>query len=141
MVEPIDRKYIDDDVVYKTLFQQSEDDTISRQATIDEWKNDFKGYVNELDIPRDDYNGIMAYIDEMPSARAEPRWIPVEDKERLPRDGQRVLITDEDGEIEVACIVDYSDIGEDIEWWSHDYPCHPIAWSELPKPYERSEDE
>lgn len=32
MTEPIDRKYIDDDVVYKMLFQQPEDDTISRQA-------------------------------------------------------------------------------------------------------------
>jgi len=44
-------------------------DLISRQAAIDEWKNDFKGYVNALDIPRDDYNGIMAYIDEVPSAQ------------------------------------------------------------------------
>ena len=35
MDEPIDRKYIDDDVVYKTLFQQPEDDTISRQTAID----------------------------------------------------------------------------------------------------------
>lgn len=36
---------------------------------IDEWKNDFKGYVNALNIPRDDYNGIMAYIDELPSTQ------------------------------------------------------------------------
>ena len=47
------------------------DDLISRQAAIDEWKNDFKGYVNALNIPRDDYNGIMAYIDELPSAQPE----------------------------------------------------------------------
>ena len=48
------------------------DDTISRQAAIaaiDKWKNDFKGYVNALNIPRDDYNGIMEYIDELPSAQ------------------------------------------------------------------------
>lgn len=44
------------------------DDLISRQASIDEWKNDFKGYVNALNIPRDDYKGIMEYIDELPSA-------------------------------------------------------------------------
>ena len=49
------------------------DDTIRRQTAIDEWKNDFKGYVNELDIPRDDYNGIMAYIDEVPSAQSEQK--------------------------------------------------------------------
>ena len=39
---------------------------------ISRWKNDFKGYVNALNIPRDDYNGIMAYIDELPSAQSEP---------------------------------------------------------------------
>ena len=32
--------------------------------TIEEWAKDFKSYVNELDIPRDDYKGIMEYIDE-----------------------------------------------------------------------------
>lgn len=47
------------------------DDLISRQAAIEEWKNDFKGYVNALNIPRDDYNGIMEYIDELPSAQPE----------------------------------------------------------------------
>ncbi len=47
-------------------------DLIERQAAIDEWKNDFKGYVNALDLPRDDYKGIMAYIDEAPSAKPEP---------------------------------------------------------------------
>ena len=50
-------------------------DLISRQAAIDEWKNDFKGYVNALDIPRDDYNGIMAYIDEVPSAQPDGEYI------------------------------------------------------------------
>lgn len=38
---------------------------------IDEWKNDFKGYIDALDIPRDDYNGIMEYIDEVPSAQPD----------------------------------------------------------------------
>lgn len=54
-------------------------DLISRQAAIDEWKNDFRGYVNALDLPRDDYNGIMEYIDELPSVEVEPvkkgKWI------------------------------------------------------------------
>ena len=44
-------------------------DCISRQAAIDEWKNDFKGYINALNMPKDDYNGIMEYIDEFPSAQ------------------------------------------------------------------------
>ena len=57
--------------------EQSED-CISSQATVDEWKKDFKGYVNALNIPRDDYNGIMAYIDELPSVISQTkrgRWI------------------------------------------------------------------
>ena len=44
---------------------------INSQDAIDEWRNDFKEYVNTLDIPRDDYNGIMAYIDELPSVQPE----------------------------------------------------------------------
>lgn len=45
------------------------DDLVSRQAAIDAWKADFKGYVDCLDLLRDDYNGIMEYIDETPSAQ------------------------------------------------------------------------
>ena len=47
------------------------DDTISRQGAIEAWKNDFKGYINALDMPKDDYNGIMEYIDEVPSTQPE----------------------------------------------------------------------
>ena len=32
--------------------------------TIEEWAKDFKSYVCWLDMPRDDYNGIMKYIDD-----------------------------------------------------------------------------
>lgn len=32
--------------------------------TIKEWREDFKSYINELDIPKDDYNGIIEYIDD-----------------------------------------------------------------------------
>ena len=35
---------------------------------LEEWKNDFKGFINELSIPKDDYNGIMEYIDEVPNS-------------------------------------------------------------------------
>lgn len=48
---------------------ESSQDCVSRQAAIDAWKDDFKGYVNSLNIPRDDYNGIMEYIDELPFAQ------------------------------------------------------------------------
>ena len=46
-------------------------DLIERQTAIEAWKNDFKGYINALDMPKDDYDGIMAYIDELPSAQPE----------------------------------------------------------------------
>ncbi len=32
--------------------------------TINEWAKDFKSYINALDMPRDDYKGIMEYIDD-----------------------------------------------------------------------------
>ena len=32
--------------------------------TVNEWAEDFKSFVNELQMPRDDYNGIMEYIDD-----------------------------------------------------------------------------
>lgn len=32
--------------------------------TVSEWKEDFKSFINELQLLRDDYNGIMLYIDE-----------------------------------------------------------------------------
>lgn len=42
-------------------------DPIERREALDEWKNDFKGYINALNMPRDDYNGIIEYINELPS--------------------------------------------------------------------------
>ncbi len=33
--------------------------------TIEEWAKDFKSYVNELQMFRDDYKGIMEYIDDV----------------------------------------------------------------------------
>ncbi|MBP5197949.1 MAG: hypothetical protein J6033_02740 [Lachnospiraceae bacterium] len=47
--------------VFQTMNQQE-------HKSLVEWKEDFKGFVECLDIPRDDYKGIMAYIDEVPSA-------------------------------------------------------------------------
>ena len=59
---------------------------IHRQAPIDEWKNDFKRYVNALNIPRDDYNGIMEYIDELPPTQPKMANITVPIVVNLPDD-------------------------------------------------------
>ena len=41
------------------------------QKVLSDWKKDFKEYINSLDIPRDDYNGIIQYIDEVSSSQIE----------------------------------------------------------------------
>ena len=67
------------------------------KQSIAEWQKDFREYINMLNIPRDDYNGLMEYIDEVPFAQqcmtatsntmvSETVKIPVMDgtTERLP---------------------------------------------------------
>ena len=52
-------------------------DLISKNQSLTKWKEDFKDFVEGLDMPRDDYKGIMEYIDEVPSAepRKKGKWI------------------------------------------------------------------
>ena len=38
---------------------------------ISKWKREFKGYVDSLNIARDDWKGIIEYIDELPSVQPE----------------------------------------------------------------------
>ena len=45
---------------------------------ISKWKKEFREYVDSLDIARDDWKGIIEYIDELPSVQSEPKtghWI------------------------------------------------------------------
>lgn len=44
-----------------------------QEQSIAEWQKDFREYINTLNIPRDDYRGIMEYIDEVPFAEIEPK--------------------------------------------------------------------
>jgi hypothetical protein len=39
-----------------------------------EWEKDFKEYINALSMPRDDYKGIMEYIDELPVTFIQPEY-------------------------------------------------------------------
>lgn len=46
--------------------------------SISEWKKEFREYVDSLDITRDDWKGIIEYIDELPSIQPERKkgeWI------------------------------------------------------------------
>lgn len=49
--------------------------------TIEEWTKDFKSYVNWLDMPRDDYKGIMKYIDDAVALLKEQEAVPVIQRE------------------------------------------------------------
>ena len=50
--------------------------------TVDEWAKDFRSFINELQMPRDDYRGIMEYIDDALALLKAHGWISV--KDRLP---------------------------------------------------------
>ena len=53
------------------------EDAPSAQPTqsIAEWQKDFREYINMLNIPRDDYKGIMEYINDVPPAQQKiGRW-------------------------------------------------------------------
>ena len=59
------------DMAIKALEQQPCENKII------EWKKDFKGFINALSMPRDDYKGIMEFIDELPvtSKSKTGQWI------------------------------------------------------------------
>lgn len=128
-------------------------------TVIEKWKNDFKGFISELSMPKDDYNGIMEYIDEVPN---EPKWIPV--SERLPDNTDPVNITwvNHDPESYYADIKDkpFTATGHycNGRWWWYSVTCQDyldeyghwdidamdeaievVAWMPLPKPYEPQE--
>ena len=82
------------------------------EQSIAEWQKDFREYINMLNIPRDDYNGIMEYIDDLPSA--EPKIIHCKDcrnrgEDECPMRHVERIEWEEDGYIEVDDIVhDYT---------------------------------
>lgn len=39
--------------------------------SLQNWQNDFKEYINSFNLSRDDYRGIMDYIDDVQSAESE----------------------------------------------------------------------
>ena len=95
--------------------------------TLSEWKDDFKGFVKSLSMPRDDYKGIMEYIDEVP----EPHWIQV--TERLPKKDGSYLVSGKwwSGKESVGdCEFSVED-GYFQTAWNFDV----LAWRELPEPY------
>ncbi len=94
--------------------------------TLSEWKNDFKGFVKSLSMPRDDYKGIMEYIDDVP----ESQWIPV--TERSPDNSRNVLITSKGGVSMAWYNGSYFEKGASTH---HRKMKTVTAWCELPEAY------
>ena len=59
--------------------------------TDNEWAKDFKAFVDEVQMQRDDYKGIMEYIDEgCALLKEQPKWISTNDA--MPEVNKPVLI-------------------------------------------------
>lgn len=101
--------------------------------TIQEWKNDFKDFINELNLPRDDYREIMMYIDGVP----EQEWIPC--SERLPEDDAEVFVYLFDCQSPyIAWVTDSCWFTEEFQVEKENYP---KAWMPLPEPYKERQEE
>lgn len=98
------------------------------EERIVEWKKDFKEYVNLLTMPRDDYNGIMEYIDELPSVTPKAEWIPV--SERLPEHKGDYLVT-----FKLLFTYPVEVCYFDGQAWDKGQYDAVLAWMPLPEPY------
>lgn len=102
------------------------DDLISRQAAIDELRDYLVKDVQFGDELTAGYNdGIdmaIATISKISSAQPEQHWTPC--SERLPEDGQQVLIQMLFGKMSV------------IKFCATGLTAHIVAWMPLPAPYE-----
>ena len=82
------------------------------------------------------------WVEVQPSVEAEPvrQWIPC--SEQLPEEDTDVLITDEDGDIDIAHY-EYNSWSEDpiVEWWNYEYQTYAVAWMPLPEPYKGGQDD
>ena len=69
----------------------------------------------------------------------EQRWIPV--TERLPEHEKYVLVTDSDGDVEIASMeFIWEGDNEGYAWWLHDIGHIEVtAWMPLPSPYKEKE--
>ena len=87
--------------------------------TIEEWAKDFKSYVNELQMPNDDYKGIMSYIDDAllllkEQEEVEGHWIPIESPTGVEAFGVREMTV-----MNVRCSVCGSE--EDVSFTGYKY--------------------
>lgn len=105
-------------------------DLISRQKAINTVNAMFK--VCDTNSLEDFRDLMIAALADLPPVR---QWIPC--SEQLPEEDTDVLITDEDGDIDIAHY-EYNSWSEDpiVEWWNYEYKTYAVAWMPLIEPYE-----
>lgn len=106
-------------------------DLISKQAVIDRINKQREHLRPDIDtrdfIANYAYKICIEFIERMPSAQPEQRWIPV--TERLPDKDGLYLVTTSKGQVQIHV---FSHNGNSEECWMR---CNK-AWMPLPKPYE-----
>lgn len=102
---------------------------VQPEQSIAKWQKDFREYINMLNIPRDDYNGIMEYINELPSAN---QWISC--SEMLPNDDGNYIVTLSYTEGFKFSFVDIDNFSVYEHRWDV-YGSEVVAWMPIPQPW------
>lgn len=107
------------------------------------FKQDYEGFGKEDDdyirekLVLDSYcKGVEDVLKILENMKQEPKWIPVSEKQ--PEESDNYLVTNEDGDVEMAYFAHPKDYaiskGEWREIWYED---DVIAWMPLPKSYKK----
>ena len=109
-----------------------------KERSFDEMVAYFNHRVSEMDIAQDYKMELLGMVTALgyKHEKTEQRWIPC--SERLPEDGENVLVTYKTTEKIHPC--QYHDDGSRNPWYSYIDQCRAymnvvLAWMPLPKPY------
>ena len=116
--ETNETKHRTGDMISRSAAIEGLDGHYVERATLNDWQ---EGWNAALDWVRENY------LEELPSAQPEQRWIPV--TERLPEKGQKCLVSDR-GRITIDVFLGRGGV-YNWQFYLRDYE----AWMPLPEPY------